>query len=66
MPHRRIQEQFPEYCEGCPHLSLDTNVQNLYGDGKLVEQLITVRCYNEHLCRRIYNFLKGEKHGEEA
>lgn len=64
MRHVYIQEQFPEYCEGCPHLNLDANVQNPYGNGMLVQHIVTVRCCNEDLCRRIYYFLKGEKYGE--
>lgn len=51
-----IRKDFPfEHCDNCPEFILSVNEEVLFYDFQGSTRVLTIRCKNEGLCRRLEN-----------
>lgn len=57
-----IQKRLPfDACEHCGEFILKVDEQAILSVDNRIEVVLTVKCKNEHMCRRIKDLLKDEK-----
>ena len=57
---RKIEEQFEEYCDGCPYCDIYIDSTRMYAGGSVVEIKHVATCKHSALCKSL-----REWHGVE-
>ncbi len=58
----QINNELCSYCEKCENINLKTNISPfIYGGGKILGRIITIKCANKNMCESIKQFLKEQE-----